>query len=176
MIVEQYAHTPDDAWTWRPAQGSDVDDMVKLAQTYFQQEIVGISQPDPLLYAKNLTLAIVRQHYNPWEEFISVARHNTGGELMAYTWVARDDYAWWSSEEMAAVRIAHTRMDMPVRTRLRLVSQQLDLWECWARSSLIPVVCSITMREDQAGFLELHRRHGFIVRGSVAYLSLDWER
>jgi len=43
------------------------------------------------------------------------------------------------------------------------------LWETWARECSVPVICSTTMRRDQEGFLELHRKLGYDVRGSFAY-------
>ena len=172
MIVPLLAHTDADAWRWRPATGADVTDMVALAQQHFEQEITPFQTPSTLHYSRNLTLSVVNQFFAPQEHLLMVARHVADQELMAYTWVERNQHAWWSEDEIAQVNVAHCHMQIPARTRLKLISQQIDLWETWARSGGIPVVCSTTMREDQAGFLRLHEQHGFVVRGSFAYLRV----
>ena len=172
MIVENLAHQATDAWRWQRATGTDVSDCVALAQRHFEQEITPFQLPSPAHYARNLTLAVVNQFYAPTEHLLMVARHVTGDELMAYTWAERNHRAWWSEDEIAQVNVAHCHMQIPARTRLKLISQQIDIWETWARSGGIPVVCSTTMREDQAGFLRLHEQHGFVVRGSFAYLRV----
>ena len=172
MIVDKLAHTTDDPWTWRQAAGDDVEDMAGMAEYYFQTEIDQFQTPNRRYYAKNLTLAIVNQYYEPQNCMISVAREKSTGDLLAYTWVGRNDLAWWSTDEMAGVRIAHVALRLSGRTRLRLISQQLDLWETWAKICRIPVVCSSTVRSDQAGFMRLHEQHGYTVRGSFAYLRV----
>lgn len=172
MIVAALAHRDTDAWIWDRATGADIADCVALAQEHFESEITPFQQPSPAHYSRNLTLAVVNQFYAPNEHLFMVARHETGDELMAYTWVERNHRAWWSEDEIAQVNVAHVRQDMSPRTRVRLISQEIDLWEAWAHSSSIPVVCSTTMRSDQATFLKLHEQHGFVVRGSFAYLRV----
>ncbi len=46
------------------------------------------------------------------------------------------------------------------------------LWENFARLAGTPIVCSTTMRRDQDGFLKLHAKNGYDVRGSYAYKRL----
>jgi len=172
MSTQSLSYRDTDAWRWQPATGVDVSDMVALAQQHFEQEIVPFQTPSAAHYARNLTLAVVNQFYAPTQHLLMVARHATGGELMAYTWAERNHRAWWSEDEIAQVNVAHCAMHIPARTRLRLISQEIDLWKTWAVASSIPVVCSTTMREDQAGFLRLHEQHGFVIRGSFAYLRV----
>jgi hypothetical protein len=172
MIVENLAHNDSDAWRWRPATGADVADCVALAEQHFESEITPFQTPSTLHYSRNLTLAVVNQFFSPQEHLLMVARHVADQELMAYTWAERNHRAWWSEDEIAQVNVSHCHMQIPARTRLKLISQQIDLWETWAQAGGIPVVCSTTMREDQAGFLRLHEQHGFVVRGSFAYLRV----
>jgi hypothetical protein len=156
-------------WTWNSTTGTDVPDIVQMAQDHFETEIDLIFTPDPIAYARNLTLATVRQFYNPGTELLRVCRENSTGRLLAYTWAIRGDRAPWSDDEMVSVRMAHVDMSLPVRQRLRMVTGMVLLWETWARECEVPIVCSTTMRRDTDGFLTLHRRLGYDVRGSYAY-------
>ncbi len=157
--------------TWRPATGQDVTDIVHMAVSGFESEVDTIFQPDHVAYARNVTQAIVAQFYNPHAELLLVAR-NESGLLLAYTWVIRET-APWSDEVMAAVRMAHVDLSLPVRERIKLVNQMMGFWETWAIESGIGIICSTTMRRDTAGFLRLHQRRGYDVRGSVAYKRLS---
>jgi hypothetical protein len=73
---------------------------------------------------------------------------------------------------MCAVRMVHVDLTLGVRDRIRLVSEMIEIWERWAVASGIPVICSTTMRSDQQGFLRIHQRCGYDVRGSFAYKRL----
>jgi hypothetical protein len=92
--------------------------------------------------------------------------------LLAYTWAISNEKTPWSDDAMICAKMAHVDLALPVRQRLRLVTGMIVLWETWARSIGIDIVCSTTMRRDQGGFLELHRKLGYDVRGSYAYKRL----
>jgi len=77
---------------------------------------------------------------------------------------------------MIITRMVHVDQTLSVRDRLRLVQEMLLKWEQWARTYSIPIVCSVTMRRETQGFLKLHARHGYDVRGSFAYKRLELER
>jgi len=160
-------------WTWTATTGTDVPDIVTMAQDHFETEIDLIFTPDPVAYARNLTLATVRQFYNPGSELLRVCREVGTNRLLAYTWAIRGDRAPWSDDEMISVRMAHVDLSLPVRQRLRMVTGMIVLWETWARECSVPIVCSTTMRRDTGGFLEIHRRLGYDVRGSYAYKRLS---
>ena len=160
-------------WCWTSTTGTDVPDIVRMAQDHFEREIDLIFTPDPIAYARNLMIATVQQFYNPRSELLRVARENSTGRLLAYTWARRGDRAPWSDDEMVSVRMAHVDMSLPVRQRLRLVTGMVLLWETWARECGVNIVCSTTMRRDTDGFLELHRKLGYDVRGSYAYKRLS---
>ena len=160
-------------WTWEPTTGADVPHMVRMAEDHFQTEIDLIFTPDPVAYARNLTLATVQQFYNPRAELLKVAKNTDTGAILAYTWANCSEKTAWSDEAMICVRMAHVDLSLPVRQRLRLITGMIVLWETWAKECSVPVVCSTTMRRDQQGFLEIHRRLGYDVRGSFAYKRLD---
>jgi len=156
-------------WSWESTTGADVPHMVAMAQSHFEQEIDQIFQPDPIAYARNLTLATVQQFYNPCAELLKVAKERDTERILAYTWAISSEKTAWSDEAMICAKMAHVDLSLPVRQRLRLITGMIVLWETWARECSVPVICSTTMRRDQEGFLELHRKLGYDVRGSFAY-------
>jgi len=168
--LEQYAHTIEDPWRWRPATGPDTPAIEAMAKQYFDQEPQPIYRWDTLEFSRNVLLGTVNQFYNPRRELISVAEHCETGQIIAYTWAMRDQRAPWSLEEMIAIRMAHVRLDLPVRARVHLVAQMLRMWETWADACSINIICSSTIRQDSGVFMRLHERAGYYCLGSVAYL------
>jgi hypothetical protein len=159
-------------WTWESTTGADVPHMVTMAEDHFQNEIDLIFTPDPIAYARNLTLATVAQFYNPQAELLKVAKEQETGAILAYTWAIRGEKTAWSDQEMVFAKMAHVDLSLPVRQRLRLVTGMVLEWETWARACGVDIVCSTTMRREQDGFLNMHRRLGYDVRGSYAYKRL----
>lgn len=159
-------------YTWRPANGLDVKPIVDMAVEHFLIETDGIFTPEPVIYQRNLTLAVINQFYGPLTQLVSVCV-DENNKLLAYTWATRGERAVWSDDEMVSVRIAHLDMSLSSRTRITLVKDMLTLWEDWARLCDVKVVCSSTMRRDQTAFLKLHERQGYILRGSYAYKKLN---
>ena len=162
-------------WTWQPTSGTDIPHIVSMAQQHFETEIDEIFQPDPIAYARNLTLATVQQFYNPRAELLKVAKEHETQRILAYTWAICTERTAWSDEAMIVAKMAHVDLQLPVRQRLRLVTGMVLEWENWARQCSVPIVCSTTMRRDQSGFLELHRKLGYDVRGSFAYKRLEMQ-
>lgn len=158
-------------YTWRPAGGADVPDIVTMAQRHFEQEIDQVFTPDPIAYSRNVTLAVVQQFYAPMTQLVSVAR-TPHDQLIAYTWAERNQRAPWSDDEMIVIKMAHVDLMLSARLRVRLVNDMMDLWEAWARTTGVGIICSTTMRGDQAAFLRIHARRGYDVRGSYAYKKL----
>lgn len=156
-------------WTWRPAHGGDVPRIVDIAVAHFQCEIEHLFRPDPIAYSRNLTLAVVNSFYLPHTEMLAVCEQS--GVIIAYVWAHRST-APWSDDAMCSVRMVHVDMTRTSRERIRLVTEMIGVWESWAEKSGIPVVCSTTMRGDQQGFLRIHERCGYTVRGSFCYKRL----
>ena len=171
LPLEAYTHRSTDRWRWRASTGADAQDICDLALVCFGQETDKFFHNDPVEYGRNITLATVNQFYNPVSELLSVARD--GDVLLGYTWVIRNQYAPWSKEEMATVRMAHVRLDLSQRERITLLAQMLQMWEVWARAAKINIIFSSTIRESQDPFLRLHERAGYTVRGSCAYKRLN---
>jgi hypothetical protein len=158
-------------YQWQRAQGTDVADIVRMAQDHFESEADTVWRTDPHTYAYNVAMTVVSQMYNPMDALLMVAR-DTENRLIAYVWVARGERAVWSSDEMVVVRIAHVDLGLPTKQRVRLVQDMIGLWETWAVGIGVPVICSTTMRGDQTGFMRIHERMGYQIRGSIAYKRL----
>lgn len=160
------------AYTWSQATGSDVQDIVNLAQQHFESEIDTIFTPDTVAYSRNITFAIVNQFYLPTTELVCVCRDQSG-KLIAYTWAKSSERAAWSDDNMVSIRMAHVDLQQSSRQRIRLITDMMNLWELFARYSGTGIICSTTMRGDQTAFLRLHERNGYDVRGSFAYKKID---
>ena len=146
--------------------------IMQIAQTHFQNEIDDIFTPDPVAYSRNVATAVINQFYTPGSELITVAKSQDTNTILAYLWTIRNQRAPWSDEEMSMTRMIHLDMTLPARTRVALVRDMILIQETWCRAYGIGIVCSTTMRHEQAGFLELHRRAGYSVRGSYCYRRL----
>lgn len=158
-------------WIWSRATGEDINPVVQIAQHHFESEADSVFTTDPIEYARNVGLAVVNQFYNPYTELLMVARQDD--KIIAYMWAKRGERAVWSSEEMVAIRIAHVDLGLSVRDRVQLVKEMIGLWEVWAVECGIQIICSTTMRRSQDGFLKIHEKLGYDVRGSIAYKRLQ---
>lgn len=156
---------------WEPATGNDVSQIVQMAIDHFQTEIDTVFTPDPIAYSRNLTLAVVNQFYLPMTELLSICKDDTG-KLLAYTWAQSNQRSPWSDDNMVVIKMAHVDLNLPVKQRIEIVKSMFKLWESFAKLSNTPIVCSTTMRKEQDGFLKLHQKHGYDVRGSYAYKKL----
>jgi hypothetical protein len=159
-------------YSWLPAHGTDVGDIVQMAQSHFQTEIDSVFTPDPIAYSRNITFAVVNQFYLPGSELIYVAR-DSDNKLLGYTWAKANERAAWSDDGMVVIRMAHVDLNLSARDRLRLITDMMHIWEEFARQTQTPIICSTTMRNDQLAFLKLHARNGYDVRGSYAYKKLS---
>lgn len=158
-------------YQWTPSTGNDVPQIVQMAESHFQTEIDTIFTPDPVAYSRNITIACVNQFYLPTTELLSVAK-DTENNLLAYTWAKSDERSPWSDDKMVVIKMAHVSLTLSSRDRVRLVNDMLDIWENFAKFAQVPIICSTTMRKDQTGFLKLHEKRGYDVRGSYAYKKL----
>lgn len=159
-------------WRWEPAAGTDVVAIKDIAETWFQTEVDGIWVADPIAYMRNVTSAIVNQYYSPGSELILVAKDTVSHAILGYLWVKRAQKALWSDQEMAVVQMVHVDLALGMRDRVKIISEMIVNWETWCYNFGVPIVCSTTMRGEQAGFLRLHEKFGYSVRGSYAYKRL----
>lgn len=161
-------------WTWTQASGHDVSDIVAIARSHFETEIDQLFVPEPVVYSRNITLAIVNQFFVPGSEMFLVCR-NSAGVLIGYVWAHRTT-APWSDDAMCAVRMVHMDLTLSARDRVEMIKQMIMHWELWCVEHSIPVVCSTTMRGDQGGFMRIHQRMGYDVRGSYAYKRIKEQK
>jgi len=159
-------------YTWRPANGSDAESIVQIAQEFFQNEIDNIFNPEPITYSRNITLAIVNQFFSPTTELVAVAT-DSDNNIVAYTWAKSNERSPWSDDEMIIIKMAHVKLNVSTRDRINLIKDMLLLWEKFATLANVTIICSTTMRKDQNTFLKLHERQGYDVRGSYAYKKLN---
>jgi hypothetical protein len=159
-------------YTWRPANGSDAESIVQIAQEFFQNEIDNIFNPEPITYSRNITLAIVNQFFSPTTELVAVAT-DSDNNIVAYTWAKSNERSPWSDDEMIIIKMAHVKLNVSTRDRVNLIKDMLLLWEKFATLANVTIICSTTMRKDQNTFLKLHERQGYDVRGSYAYKKLN---
>lgn len=158
-------------WRWVQPTGADVPALLQLTQHQYESEADSVFRTDPIVYSRNLTLAIVRQFYNPHSEIIQMAVADDG-RLLGYFWAERGQRAVWSDDEMMTIKMVHLDLSVPARTRVDIIQDMFAYWELWARESGIAIICSSTMRGDQTGFLRLHREAGYDCRGSICYRRL----
>ena len=164
-----YQHTEADTWTWGLAGHQDVEDILNLVAANYQEEITGIltrSRPRMAFY---LHKAVLHQIFEPGSNLVNVCRDKTTNALMAWSWLERGKYTCYAPEEMACAEFLHMDLALSVRTRLILTGQCLTLWEEWTQAHGIPVLTSTSIRAEQTGFMRLHERMGYTVRGSIAY-------
>jgi hypothetical protein len=174
MNRQQLQHKSTDAWIWSKATPADVEAMVTLANTLYSPEVNQFFTPNPTRYSYHLHKAILDQTFNPGQQYLAVARDKATHQLLAYNWCERGKYTPYADEEMAVAEILHIDLAVPVRQRVQLVGQCFDQWIIWCELNRIPVLCSTSIREDQAAFMRLHSVYGFKSRGSFAYKEIKW--
>ena len=161
---------------WRPAAGHDVPAIVTMAEQHFQSEIDDIFKPEPNVYSRNITHAIVDQFFLPPKELIAVCYNDATHDLLAYTWAQGDHRAPWSDDLMVFVKMSHVDLRLSSALKIRLVIDMIKLWEQFAALGRVPIICSTTMRRDQTAFMKIHAKLGYDVRGSFAYKKLNTEQ
>lgn len=158
-------------YTWRPADGQDIDTIVNLSNTQLQEEVDGIFKIDLNVCKHNCTLSMVNQYFNPLFELFSVAV-DEDNNIIAYTVATTSETSLWSTEKLVTVKIAHVNSDLPNRTKIKLLSDMLTLWETFANLTNASVIVSNTMRKNQDVFLKMHEKRDYLIRGSFAYKRL----
>lgn len=164
-------------YDWTIANGSDIPDIVNLTQNQVQNGLDEFTKFetnnfDPITYSRNLTLSVVNQFYLPSTEFLCLTRDESN-KLLAYTWCNSRSTTPWSDDNFITVKMAMVDMTLSARVRIKLIKDMMELWEKFAISSNIPVICSTTIRSDHSAFLRLHEQKGYLVRGSFAYKKVN---
>ncbi|CAB4151595.1 hypothetical protein UFOVP592_25 [uncultured Caudovirales phage] len=157
--------------TWNLATPADSQDIMNL-NLMVQYEVDTIFNFNPNVLSHHIVTALVNQFYSGKSDLVATAR-DENNKLLAYTWVKTGERSMWSSEEVASVRMAHVDPNLSVRQRILLLDEMIELWERFAQLHDIPIIHSNTLRQEQAVFLKLHSRAGYVIRGSVAYKRVN---
>lgn len=169
----KYTHSTADSWSWSRAIHTDVEDILNLVDQNYSEEILGVFTPNRTRMGYHLHTTILAQSYNLNQDNISIARDSITNKLLAWSWITRGKFQVYADEEMAVAEFAHVALELPLRTRMTLTAQTIEIWIAWCELNNIPVLCSTTIREDQTGFMRLHDQFGFKRRGSFAYRRCD---
>lgn len=159
----------------------DVEDIVELSDKVYGSEVEGILTRDRNVFRHRLTVATTEQLFNKGREFIAVCRHSDpladpngrDPKLLGFCWFDRGGYTTYSNEEISNAKFHHVDLSLPVRTRIRLVNEMIDQHILWAHTWGVPVVCSTSIRADNDGFMKIHKKRGFTVNGSYAWIRTE---
>ena len=166
----------------------DVEDIVEMADSFFGHEADGILTRDRKVFRHRVTVACTEQLFNKSREFIAVCRGlvdcpeavelGWGDEiklnpLIGFSWFDRGGYTTYSNEEISNAKFHHLDLSLPIRVRVRLLNEMIDQHILWAKTWGIPVVCSTSIRADHDGFMKIHKKRGFTVNGSYAWIRTE---
>lgn len=167
----------------------DVDDIVELADSVFGGEADGILARSRDVFRYRLTMAATEQLFNKGREFLAVCRQKqdykavvTDGfvdyvcaepRLLGYCWFDRGGYTTYSNEEISNAKFHHVDLSLPAKTRVRLINEMIDQHILWAHAWGIPVICSTSIRAEHEGFMKIHKKRGFSVNGSYAWIRTE---
>jgi hypothetical protein len=149
----------------------DVDDIVALARNNFESEAEGILVTDPMVFRHHVTVTTTNQLFDKVKEFFAVCRD--GDKLLGYCWFDRGGYTTYSREEISNAKFHHVDLNLSLRLRVRLINEMIDQHILWAANCGIPVVCSTSIRADHEGFMRIHKKRGFTVVGSYAWIRTE---
>lgn len=169
MNQEHLTYKDTNPWVWSKAGHDDVNAILDLVEQNYESEIADILTPNRPRMAYHLHKGIMEQIFRAESNLITVAKDKTTNAVIAWAWLERGKFTVYADEEMAVAEFAHVELSLSTRHKIMLVAQILESWIAYATMYGIPVLCSTTIREDQAGFMRLHDEFGFSRRGSFAY-------
>ena len=149
----------------------DVDDIVEMADSVFGTEADGILTRDRAVFRKHVTVATTVQVFDKSKEFIAVC--HDGDKLLGYCWFDRGGYTTYANEEISNAKFHHLDLKLSPRLRVRLINEMIDQHILWAHRWGIPVVCSTSIRAEHDGFMKIHKKRGFTVNGSYAWIRTE---
>ena len=149
----------------------DVDDIVELSDSVYGSEADEILTRSRDVFRHRVTVATTEQLFNKGREFIAVCRDKQ--KLLGFCWYDRGGYTTYSNEEISNAKFHHVDLELPVRLRVRLINEMIDQHILWAHRWGIPVVCSTSIRSEHDGFMKIHKKRGFTVNGSYAWIRTE---
>ena len=150
----------------------DVEDVIAMAKDHFEGEVDQILRTDPQVMRKNVTLAATYQLFDKHREFLAVCRDDDHN-LLGYCWFDRGGYTTYSVDEITNAKFHHVDLKLSPRLRVRLINEMIDQHILWANSCGIPVICSTSIRAEHDGFMKIHKKRGFQINGSYAWLKTE---
>lgn len=154
-----------------------------MADSHFGHEADGILKRDRGVFRHRTTVATTEQLFNKTREFIAVCRSTDivdagiakvrSDKLLGFCWFDRGGYTTYSNEEICNAKFHHLDLNLPVRTRVRLLNEMVDQHILWAAKNGIPVICSTSIRAEHDGFMKIHKKRGFVVNGSYAWIRTE---
>jgi hypothetical protein len=132
----------------------DIDDMIELADSVYGSEVDGILKRDRNVFRHRLTVACTEQ-------------------LLGFCWFDRGGYTTYSNEEISNAKFHHIDLSLPVRTRVRLLNEMIDQHILWSYKNGVSIICSTSIRADHDGFMKIHKKRGFVVNGSYAWIRTE---
>lgn len=160
-------------WDWSLCHPLyDVEDVMEVARVMLRAEPDSPFVVDEGYFRQCLTLASTYQVFDKTREFVAICR-DMDGKLLGYCWYDRGGYTTYSREEISNAKFHHVDLSLPVKTRVRLINEMIDQHILWANKNGIPVICSTSIREENDGFMKIHKKRGFTVRGSYAWVRTE---
>ena len=159
--------------TWTLADPlKDVEYIVELGQKMLALETGCPLKTDPQVFRHHVTISAANQHFDKYKEFLAVAKEDPYS-ILGYCWFDRGGYTTYSRDEICNAKFHHVDMDLPVKTRVRLINEMIDQQILWAAFCKIPVICSTSIRGDYTGFMKMHRKRGFSIHGSYGWIRTE---
>ena len=149
----------------------DVEDMIEMSDSFFGTEADGIVTRSRDVFRHRLTVACTEQLFNKSREFIAVCR--VSDKLLGFCWFDRGGYTTYAHDEISNAKMHHLDLSLSPRIRVRLVNEMIDQHILWAHTWGVPVVCSTSIRADHDGFMKIHKKRGFTVNGSYAWIRTE---
>lgn len=160
-------------WKWQLAHPlHDVDYIVDMAERHFEHEVDSVLKTDRNVMRHHVTVSLTNQLFDPYKELIAVAK-NDPYSILGYCWYDRGGYTTYSRDEISNARFHHVDLTLPLKTRYKLIQQMIDQHILWASKCGIPVICSTSIRGDNDGFMKMHKKRGFQVNGSYAWIRTE---
>ena len=162
-------------WMVYMATPQDIVEMTTLASysLIVEHDLNSVDLP---YLAWNIDKAITNQRHNLASEQVLVARDKATNELRAWAWISRGGKMIWTQDEYCESRMLEIDQQLPLKQRMTLAAQIINYWLLWAKGCEIPYIINTTIRPEQRGFLRLHEKLGFKIRGSYAYKQLNKEQ
>ena len=161
----------------------DIPDIMDVCGNSYRDES-GVVTVDDEVFRYRATMAATEQLFDRSKEFFAVCRgpkviKTMIGEgvvdnaVLGYCWFDRGGYTTYSNDEISNAKFYHVDLDLSVRQRVELIHEMIDQHILWAHRWNIPVICSTSIRAEHEGFMKIHKRRGFTVNGSYAWIRTE---